>query len=150
MALGLFGLGRRGMNKEKSHMQGYAFLKFFFLCFLLSKQSKSDRKNHTERQIQKIQPSFLEQNKLLETTRKCHFQCKCSTSLSSFPCLSNSWSHHRVQLSPTHRSRSRRGRGGKVPINHTWDLLFQPDSWSCFGSFRITWKCELGVWICRN
>lgn len=28
------------MNKEKSHMQGYALLKLFFLCFLLSKQSK--------------------------------------------------------------------------------------------------------------
>lgn len=46
------------MNKEKSHMQGYVFLKFFFSLFLAleAKQKKGDRKNHTVRQIQRIQP----------------------------------------------------------------------------------------------
>lgn len=87
----------RGMNKEKGHMQGHIFLNKFFLCFLLSKQNKRKmigKKNHTVTQKQKNptqDQSFLQQNQLLETIRKCHFQYKYSTSLSSFPCLSNSW-----------------------------------------------------------
>lgn len=136
-ALGWFGLGRRegGMNKEKSHMQGYIFLKNSFLYLLPSKQSKSDRKT-TLWDRNKQKKNHLNPGSQFpgteQTTRKCSFQCQCSASHSSFPCLSKSWSHHRAQPSPTYTRRPGRGRGGKLPINHTWDLLLQPDSWSCF------------------
>lgn len=55
--------GERGMNKEKSHMQGYIFLNFFF-CFLLSKQSKRKvvEKNHTVTEKQKKPRITISQN----------------------------------------------------------------------------------------
>lgn len=69
--VGLGWEGERGTNKEKSHMQGYTFLKNSFLCLLLSKQSKRkviEKKPHCDTETKKTQPriSFLEQNKLQE------------------------------------------------------------------------------------
>lgn len=119
--------GERGMNKEKSHMQGYIFLNFFFLFLALkAKQKKGGRKkSHCNRETKKPQDhNFPEQNKLLETARKCHFMCECSTSLLSFSCLSNSWSHHKAQPSPTQREEEQAREGANT-------LLFQPNSWSC-------------------
>lgn len=71
------------MNKEKSHMQGYTFLKNSFLCLLLSKQSKRkviEKKPHCDTETKKT-PTQDQFSGTEQTTRKMQF----SMSMFNFP-----------------------------------------------------------------
>lgn len=139
MCVTALGLGWEGEREERTKRRATCrntySLKILFSVSCPQSKAKVIEKPHCETETKKKKNHLNPGSQFPgteQTTRKCSFQCQCSASHSSFPCLSKSWSHHRAQPSPTYTRRPGRGRGGKLPINHTWDLLLQPDSWSCF------------------